>query len=74
MMTSRSLMVVLWCWWQVPSFKQQYLSDFSSRDDLLDAALASAHVPFLLNWSPVAAARGGWFVDGSLRDFIKYVL
>lgn len=57
---------------QVPSFRQQYLTDFTSRDDLLDAALASAHVPFLLDWSPIANARGGWFVDGSLQDFILW--
>lgn len=57
---------------RVPSFRQQYLTDFTSRDDLLDAALASAHVPFLLDWSPIASARGGWFVDGSLQDFILW--
>ena len=59
---------------QVPNFQQQYLEGFTSRDDLLDATLASAHIPFLLNRSPVAGARGGWFVDGALRDFLQCAL
>ena len=57
--------------WQVPSFRQQYLDGFTSRGDLLDAVLASAHIPFLLNWAPVAGMRGGWFLDGSLKDFLQ---
>lgn len=56
---------------QVPSFRQQYLDGFTSRNDLLDAVLASAHIPFLLNWAPVAGMRGGWFLDGSLKDFLQ---
>ena len=56
----------------MPSFKQVYLEDFATRDDLLDAALASAHIPFLLNWRPTAMAGGRRYVDGSFRDFIEW--
>eukprot|EP00208_Stichococcus_sp_RCC1054_P007605 CAMPEP_0206138018 /NCGR_PEP_ID=MMETSP1473-20131121/3011_1 /ASSEMBLY_ACC=CAM_ASM_001109 /TAXON_ID=1461547 /ORGANISM="Stichococcus sp, Strain RCC1054" /LENGTH=361 /DNA_ID=CAMNT_0053531321 /DNA_START=477 /DNA_END=1562 /DNA_ORIENTATION=+ len=57
---------------RVPSFRQQYLHSFTSREDLLDAVLASAHIPFLLNWAPVARMRGEWLLDGSLQDFIQW--
>jgi hypothetical protein len=57
---------------EVPSFRQVYLDDFQSRDDLLDAALASSHIPFLLDWQPTARAAGKRFIDGSLRDFLEW--
>lgn len=57
---------------EVPSFKQVYLDEFQSRDDLLDAALASSHIPFLLDWQPTARAAGKRFIDGSLRDFLEW--
>ena len=49
---------------QVPSFRQVCLDDFQSRDDLLDAALASSHIPFLLDWQPTARAAGKRFIGG----------
>jgi hypothetical protein len=54
------------CGAQVPSFRQVYLDDFRSRDDLLDAALASSHIPFLLDWQPTARAAGKRFIGGCL--------
>jgi hypothetical protein len=51
---------------QVPSFRQVYLETFQSRDDLLDAALASSHIPFLLDWQPTARAAGKRFIGGRL--------
>ena len=56
----------------MPSFKQIYLEDFASRDDLLDAALASAHIPFLLDWRPAASAAGRQWVDGSLKGVFTW--
>jgi hypothetical protein len=36
------------------------------RDDLISTALASAHVPFVLDWRLAASWRGRACVDGSL--------
>lgn len=54
---------------QVPSFRQVYLDEFQSRDDLLDAALASSHIPFLMDWQPTARAAGKRFIGGSQTLF-----
>ena len=42
---------------------------FSTRDELVDACLASAHVPFFLDGRPSASYRGRAYVDGSFQDF-----
>ena len=57
---------------QVPSFRQVYLDDFASRGDLLDAALASSHIPFLLDWQPTARAAGKRFIGGHFRPLQSY--
>lgn len=36
------------------------------RDDVIETALASAHLPFILNWNLAAKWRGQSCVDGSL--------
>jgi hypothetical protein len=36
------------------------------REDLIEACLASAHLPLLLDWRPTAFWRGMHCVDGSL--------
>eukprot|EP00467_Chlorarachnion_reptans_P015830 CAMPEP_0114495924 /NCGR_PEP_ID=MMETSP0109-20121206/5490_1 /TAXON_ID=29199 /ORGANISM="Chlorarachnion reptans, Strain CCCM449" /LENGTH=377 /DNA_ID=CAMNT_0001673151 /DNA_START=338 /DNA_END=1472 /DNA_ORIENTATION=+ len=55
----------------VPNFKQQYVSEFLSREDLIAAVMASIHVPFFLNLKPLKSFRGGYYMDGTLDDFIS---
>lgn len=47
-----------------------HLRDFRSRDDLIDALAASAHVPLFMDARPVASTRWGWLVDGSLLHLL----
>lgn len=42
------------------------ISSFQSKDDLIDAILASCHVPILLDLAPFAQFRNKWYVDGQL--------
>ena len=42
---------------------------FTTKDELVDACLASAHVPFFLDGKPSALYRGRAYVDGSFQDF-----
>jgi hypothetical protein len=55
---------------EAPTFRLCYLEDFASREDLIDAAMASVHIPFFLDGNPTRQYRGKRFVDGSLWDFI----
>ncbi|WIA35310.1 hypothetical protein OEZ86_003765 [Tetradesmus obliquus] len=50
----------------LPFLRGQVVSEFKDRDDLVAAALASAHLPFILDWRLAAAWRGKRCVDGSL--------
>lgn len=38
---------------------------YHDREDLIDALLASAHFPGLVDWKPIASFRGRWCHDGS---------
>eukprot|EP00884_Botryococcus_braunii_P000579 jgi/Botrbrau1/10521/Bobra.7_1s0005.1 len=49
-----------------------YAEEFESRNDLVDACMASAHVPFVLDWKPFAGYRGKPYLDGSLVDFFTW--
>jgi hypothetical protein len=52
---------------QVPSFKTAALGEFTDKADVVDACLASCHIPFFMDGRPWAACRGGLrCVDGSL--------
>jgi hypothetical protein len=42
-------------------------SSFSSRSDLIDVLMASAHVPWALDCKLTSSCRGATFMDGSLR-------
>jgi hypothetical protein len=42
---------------------------FRTKDELVDACMASAHVPFFLDGRPVASYRGRAYMDGSFQDF-----
>ena len=46
------------------------LDCFQTRGELIDACLASAHVPFFLDGRGAARFRGQAYVDGSLYDFL----
>lgn len=39
------------------------VNDFDTRADLIDACLASAHVPFFMDGAPFAYFRGGRYID-----------
>lgn len=55
---------------QIPSFEIAYVEDFTSKQDLIDACLASAHVPFFLDGRATCNYRGKECIDGSLSDFL----
>ena len=55
---------------QIPSFEIAYVQDFTSKQDLVDACLASAHVPFFLDGKATCNYRGKECIDGSLSDFL----
>ena len=42
---------------KVPSFQLSYIDDFASKEELIDACMASAHIPFFLDWRPTATYR-----------------
>ncbi|KAG2491686.1 hypothetical protein HYH03_010054 [Edaphochlamys debaryana] len=52
---------------QVPSLQPLKLSGWRCRNDLLTAALASAHIPFLLDGSFATSCRGQAVLDGSFH-------
>ena len=37
---------------QVPRFRLQYLETFDTKEELIDACMASAHIPFFLDGRP----------------------
>lgn len=55
---------------QIPSFEIAYVEDFTSKPDLIEACLASAHVPFFLDGRATCNYRGQECIDGSLSDFL----
>ena len=46
------------------------VSDFSSREDLIEALLSSCHIPFWMTGRPTPRFRGGRAVDGGLLNFL----
>jgi hypothetical protein len=45
-----------------------YADEFETKQDLIDACMASAHVPFVLDWQPFA------FYRHFLRFFSTYLI
>ena len=37
---------------QLPSLRQEYVEEFATKADLIDACMASAHIPFFLDGKP----------------------
>ncbi|KAK9826079.1 hypothetical protein WJX74_010834 [Apatococcus lobatus] len=54
----------------VPSFRQAYVSDYSDKQDLIQANMASVHIPFFLDLRPCKWYKGALRIDGSLSDFL----
>eukprot|EP00891_Asterochloris_glomerata_P007605 jgi/Astpho2/7605/Aster-x0325 len=55
---------------QLPSIAPVAVQDFASRQELIDATMASVHVPFFLDGRPAVRFRGKLCIDGSLGDFL----
>lgn len=56
---------------RVPSMRLEYLDSFDSRSDLIDACMASVHIPFFLDGNGTYAYRGKQYIDGSVWDFFS---
>lgn len=56
---------------EVPTLRLRCLNNFKSREDLINACMASVHIPFFLDGNPSYSYRGKQYVDGSLWDFIS---
>jgi len=54
---------------RLPSCQRWRISEFSSKADLINVAMASAHVPLFLDAKLTRSCRGTLCVDGSLPDF-----
>jgi len=55
---------------ELPRFTQRALGGFTCRDDLIDVNLASAHVPFVLDYRLATWCRGRWVLDGGIQDWL----
>lgn len=52
-------------------FRKEYVSEFHSKEDLINACLASAHIPWLMDGKAFAMFRGWPCVDGSIASHRK---
>lgn len=55
---------------KTPLIKSDLVSQFRSRDHLIEALLTSCHVPFWLDGNALTTFEGGLAVDGGLSAFI----
>ncbi|GFR41922.1 hypothetical protein Agub_g2714, partial [Astrephomene gubernaculifera] len=53
----------------LPNMAQVGISDFVDKRDLINAAMASSHIPVLLDLKFTRLCRGRYCVDGSFPDF-----
>ncbi|PNH11898.1 Patatin-like phospholipase domain-containing protein 1 [Tetrabaena socialis] len=53
----------------LPNMAQVGISDFKDKKDLITAAMASSHIPMLLDLKFARLCRGKYCVDGSFPDF-----
>lgn len=51
-------------------FKTQYINQFHSRDDLIDALCASCHLPYYSDGNFSCSFRGGRCVDGGMTNMV----
>ena len=45
-------------------FRPRFVRRFDSKNDLVEALMASQHIPFFLDWKPLARYRGRFCFDG----------
>jgi len=53
-----------------PLISTKLVTDFYSRQDVIDACMASCHIPFFLDGRPFTVFRNTPAIDGSLRSMI----
>lgn len=51
-----------------PSFQPVFIQRFHSKQDVIDACLASGHLPFLLDGRLAATVRGAWGARGAAQE------
>ncbi|XP_045021165.1 1-acylglycerol-3-phosphate O-acyltransferase PNPLA3-like [Bubalus bubalis] len=57
---------------RVPDGKSVLVSDFRSKEEVVDALCCSSYVPFICGWIP-PSFRGVRYVDGGVRDIMPFV-
>jgi Patatin-like phospholipase len=57
----------------LPYVRPVLVSDFYSRDDLIQALMTSCHIPWYLDGASVTEFRGAAHLDGGLTNFIPVV-
>lgn len=53
----------------LPNMAQIGISDFTDKHDLINAAMASSHIPMFLDLKFARRCRGKYCIDGSFPDF-----
>lgn len=51
---------------QMPWFRRRYITHFSSKADVVEAAMASAHVPFVMDGKFATKYNNRWYIDGCI--------
>jgi len=49
---------------QMPWFRRRYITHFHTKSDVVEAAMASAHVPFVMDGKFATKYHGRWYIDG----------
>lgn len=57
----------------VPYFRPWIVSEFESRDDLINALLTSCHIPWYFDGRWMTKYRGRYCIDGGVTNFIPSV-
>ena len=55
---------------EAPRLRLRSINQFGSKEDVINACMASVHVPFFLDGNPTYQVRGRHYLDGSLYDFL----
>lgn len=55
---------------ELPSFKEKAVGNFTCPRDLTDVIMASAHVPWLMDYRFTTYCRGKLVIDGGLKDWL----
>jgi hypothetical protein len=52
------------------SFQPQLITDLANKQELIDACLTSAHLPFFMNGKFSTKFKDQYYIDGSIRSYI----